>query len=111
MKYLVLASTFLAGLAGCECGLKRRLVECCDLPAQCPPGEGARPRRCPPPQADVHSPEEVVVRAPRQKIVVEMPPPVTCPAPAAPAVCPAPAPAPAPVAPAAPAMAPGMMAM
>src|SRR5262245_324991 len=84
MRHVLLTATLLAGSVGCQSGVGLR----CD-----PCGQAAS---CPAPCAGGHPPEEVEVRVPRQKVVVEVPPPAASCQPAAPCQAPAqPAPAPA----------------
>src|SRR5262245_35546682 len=78
MRNILLASAIMVGLIGCGHGKGCRCVTCCP------------PARCASPPVDVQAAEEIEVRAPRQKVVVEVPPAAaTCKAPAPPtAVCP-----------------------
>jgi hypothetical protein len=84
MRHVLFASILLALSAGCQSlGIGKWHPSAC-APEPCPAAEtglAACPPRCRTPRVEVEQPEEVVVRAPRQKIVVEAPCPAPCPPP------------------------------
>jgi hypothetical protein len=74
MRNLLLASALVTGMLGCQTASLRKCIDYC-LP----------PEPCSNPRVEAQCPEEIHVTAPRQKIVVEVPPPAaSCNAPAAP---------------------------
>ncbi len=94
MRGALVGSTMLFGLIGCQHALNQVCTDSRGAADTCPAESPGRPQRCTAPQVEVQAPGEIEVRAPRQKVVVDVPP----------AACQAPAPAPCAPAPCAPAM-------
>jgi hypothetical protein len=84
MRSALVGSTLLFGLLGCQHGLNQVCSDSRGGAEACPADGAPHPPPCPP-KVEVQAPNEIEVRAPRQKIVVEVPPAAApCPPPAAP---------------------------
>ena len=75
MRNILVCAVLFLGATGCG-----HYLRICETGESCPQAAPAQAARCPAPQVSVQAPGEIEVQAPRQKIVVEVPPAAAAPA-------------------------------